>query len=169
MTESVQKIFKYKLDFYYQQTLIYLVALVLYAGIRGNFVEDQFTVIYRDPIVYIMILFFFVSLIVLILNKIRDRKLIVENDTIIFHNRYRERRIPVDELEWMHIGRERLVQTAGRFQLIVFKTRTRRRIFRIRVGRYERDHELVREMERIAERVPKGKRTRFGMRRRRSQ
>ena len=160
-------VFKYKLDFYYQQTLIYLVALVLYAGIRGSFVEDQFTLIYKDPIVYIMILFFVVSLIVLILNKIRDRKLIIEDDRIIFHNRYRERQIHLGDIEWMHIGRERLVQTAGRFQLIVFKTKSRLRIFRIRVGRYERDHELVREMERIAERVPKGKRKRFGMRRRR--
>ena len=165
----MQKVFKYKLDFYYQQTLIYLVALMLYAGIRGSFVEDQFTLIYKDPIVYIMVLFFIVSLVVLILNKFRDRKLIIEEQKIIFHNRYRERQIHVGDLEWIHIGRERLVQTAGRFQVIVFKTKTRHRIFRIRVGRFERDHELVKEMERIAEGVPKGRHGRFGMRRRKSQ
>jgi hypothetical protein len=44
----------------------------------------------------------------------------------------------------------------------------RKRLFRIRVGRYERDHELVTEMERIAQSVPKGKRKRFGMRRRKA-
>ena len=128
----MQAVFRYKLDFYYQQTLIYLVALVLYAFIRGNFVEDQFTLIYRDPIVYIMILFFLVSLVVLVLNLLRDRKLIIEEDRIIFHSRKRERIILVEDMEWMHIGRERLVQTAGRFQLIVFKIKHRRRIFRIR-------------------------------------
>ena len=163
----MQKEFKYKLDFYYQQTLIYLVALVLYAFIRGNFVEDQFTLIYRDPIVYIMVLFFLVSLVVLLLNLLRDRKLIIEEDRIIFHSRKRERIIRVEDMEWMHIGRERLVQTAGRFQLIVFKIKHRRRIFRIRVGRYERNHELVFEMEKIAARVPRGKHRRFGMQRRR--
>jgi len=162
----MQTVFRYKLDFYYQQTLIYLVALLLYAGIRGNFVEDQFTLIYRDPIVYIMILFFLVSLVVLTLNRLRDRKLIIEEDRIIFHSRRGERIVHLNDIEWMHIGRERLVQTAGRFQLIVFKIRNRRRIFRIRVGRYEHNHELVAEMERIAERVPKGKRRRFGMQRR---
>jgi hypothetical protein len=35
------------------------------------------------------------------------------------------------------------------------------------VGRYERDQELVAEMERIAAQVPKAKRRFFGMRRRR--
>jgi hypothetical protein len=162
----MQTIFRYKLDFYYQQTLIYLVALVLYAGIRGNFVEDQFRLIYRDPIVFIMALFFLVSLVVLTLNRLRDRKLIIEEDRIIFHSRSHERIIHLNDIEWMHIGRERLVQTAGRFQLIVFKIKDRRRIFRIRVGRYEHNHELVAEMERIAQRVPKGKRKRFGMQRR---
>lgn len=162
----MRAVFKYKLDFYYQQTLMYLVALVLYAFIRGNFVEDQFTLIYRDPIVYIMILFFLASLVVLLLNLLRDRKLIVEDDQIVFHSRKRERVVHVNDIEWMHIGRERLVQTAGRFQLIVFKMKDRRRIFRIRVGRYERNHELVYEMEKIAARVPKGKRRRFGMQRR---
>ena len=103
----MQAVFRYKLDFYYQQTLIYLVALVLYAFIRGNFVEDQFTLIYRDPIVYIMILFFLVSLVVLVLNLLRDRKLIIEEDRIIFHSRKRERIILVEDMEWMHIGRER--------------------------------------------------------------
>lgn len=164
----MKAVFKYKLDFYYQQTLIYLVALVLYAFIRGNFVEDQFTLIYRDPIVYIMILFFMVSLVVLLLNLLRDRKLIVEEDQIVFHSRKRERVIHVNDMEWMHIGRERLVQTAGRFQLIVFKLKSRHRIFRIRVGRYERNHELVAEMERIATRVPRGKHRRFGMQRRKA-
>lgn len=162
----MQKTFRYKLDFYYQQTLIYLVALVLYAGIRGSFVEDQFTLIYRDPIVYIMVFFFIVSLVGLVLNRLRDRKLIIDEDRITFHSKRGERTIRMNEIEWLHIGRERLVQTAGRFQLIVFKIKNRRRIFRIRVGRYEHGHELVAEMERIAEHVPKGKRRRFGMQRR---
>ncbi|MBI2620218.1 MAG: hypothetical protein HYW57_09065 [Ignavibacteriales bacterium] len=162
----MEKTFKYKLDFYYQQTLIYFLALLLYAGIRGNFVEDQFRVIYRDPIFYIMILFLTISLVGLIMNRFRDRKLIIDKDRLVFHNRYRERVIRLEDIEWMHIGRERLVQTAGRFQLIVFKIKSRRRIFRIRVGRYERGDDLVSEMEQFAVHVPKGRHRRFGMKRR---
>ena len=44
------KEFKYKLDFYYQQALIYLVTLILYAGVKGSFIENEFTLVFRDPI-----------------------------------------------------------------------------------------------------------------------
>jgi hypothetical protein len=158
--------FKYKLDFYYQQTLIYLSALVLYAGIRGSFIESQFSFVFNDPIVFIFIIFFLISLVTLFLNVYRDRRLIIEDDRIVFHTRTRDREIPLSDMEWIHIGRERSVQTAGRFQLVMFKVRGRRWSYRIRVGRYERDRELVSEMERIAERVPRGKRKQFRMRRR---
>jgi hypothetical protein len=158
--------FKYKLDFYYQQTLIYLSVLVLYAGIRGSFIENQFSFVFNDPIVFIFIIFFLISLVTLFLNIYRNRKLILYDDKIVFHSRSQEREIPLTEIEWMHIGREQAVQTAGRFQLVIFKVRGRRWSYRIRVGRYERDRELVAEMERIAARVPKGKRRQFGMKRR---
>ena len=162
----MHKVYKYKLDFYYQQSLSYLLVFLIYAGIRGSYFEDRFTLVFSDPIVYIMILFVALSLATLILNLVRNRKLIIEDDRIIFHSRHRDREIKLSDIEWMHIGREMLVQTAGRFQLVVFKMKARRRLFRIRVGRYERDRELVAEMERIAERVPKGKRRQFGMKRR---
>jgi hypothetical protein len=162
----MQKVFKYKLDFYYQQALLYLLVLLLYAGIKGSFFEDQFSFVFKDPILYIMILFVAMALVTLVLNLLRSRKLIIAEDRLVFSSRGREREIKFSDIEWMHIGREMLVQTAGRFQLIIFKMKGRKRLFRIRVGRYERDHELVTEMERIAQNVPKGKRKRFGMRRR---
>ena len=164
----MQKVFKYKLDFYYQQVVIALVTLIAYAGIKGSFIEDHFSFVFKDPIVYIITLYFFIYLTVLVLNLIRDRKLVISDEEMIFHHKYGERKIKFTDIEWMHIGRERLVQTAGKFQLIVFKLKNRRRLFRIRVGRYERNRELVSEMEKIAERVPKGRRRAFSLRRRKT-
>ena len=164
----MQKEFKYKLDFYYQQTLIYLSALVLYAGIRGSFIENQFSFVFNDPIVFIFVVFFLIAIVTLFLNIYRNRKLIIADDRIVFHTRSHEREIPISDIEWMHIGREQFVQTAGRFQLVILKVRGRRWSYRIRVGRYERDRELVAEMERIADRVPRAKRRTFGMRRRKT-
>jgi hypothetical protein len=164
----MQKIFKYKLDFYYQQALLYLLVFLLYGGIKGSFFEDEFRLVFNDPIVYIMIFFVAVALITLVLNLFRDRKLILEEDKMIFHTRRRDREILVSDIEWMHIGREMLVQTAGHFQLIIFKMKGRKRLFRIRVGRYERDRELIAEVERMAQHIPKGRRRRFGMKRRKA-
>jgi hypothetical protein len=163
-----QKTFKYKLDFYYQQALLYLLVFLMYAGIKGSFFENEFRLVFSDPIVYIMIFFVVIALVTLVMNLVRNRKLVITEDRMIFHSRNREREIKLSDIEWMHIGRERMVQTAGRFQLIVFKMKGRKRLFRIRVGRYERDRELIAEMERIALLVPKGRHRRFGMRRRKT-
>ena len=160
----MEKVFRYKLDFYYQQAIMYLLTLIVYLGIRGSLVEGEFTFALRDPIIYVIVLFVLISFGVLALNGVRDRKLIVTEDKLVFHHRFHEREVPIFNIEWMHIGRERAVRTAGRFQVIVFKLKGRRRLFRIRVGRYERERELVEEMYRIAEHVPGGKGRRFSIR-----
>lgn len=148
--EDREKVFKYRLDFYYQQALIYLVTLILYTGIRGNFIEDRFAFVFRDPILYIIILFVLVSFVALILNRVRDRKLIVAEDRIIFKNRFEEQVISLDDIDWVRIGRERRVQTGGRFQVIQVRLKGRMRVVRIRVGRYDHEKELVQEMQRIS-------------------
>ena len=148
--EEHGKVFRYKLDFYYQQALIYLLVLILYAGIRGNFIEDRFAFVFRDPMLYIIILFVIGSFVALVLNRIRDRRLIIAENKVVFRNRFEERVIPLDDIDWVWIGRERRVQTGGRFQVIQMKLKGRLRLVRIRVGRYDHEKELVSEMHRIA-------------------
>jgi len=157
------RVFRYKLDFYYQQALLYLVTLLLYAGVRGTFEFDRLPTMATDPMLYIIIVFVIISFAVLLLNRARERKLVIANDRIIFHNKYRDREVLVAEIEWFHVGRERMVRTAGRSQVIVFKMKDRRRLFRIRLGRYEREKELLTEMYHLAEKLPKGKRFSFRM------
>ena len=161
MTAEQGKTFKYKLDFYYQSALIYLVTLILYGGIRGSFVEAKFEYVLNDPLMYVIIFFVVMSFVVLTLNYVRNRRLIINPDTIVFKHRWHERTIRVSDIEWIHVGREAKVQTSGRFQVIVFKLKGRRRLFRIRVGRYEREKDLVAEMNRLAMRIPKRKHPRW--------
>ena len=156
-----EKVFKYKLDFYYQSTLIYVVTLIIYGGIRGNFVEAKFEYVLNDPLMYVIVFFVLMSFVTLGLNFLRNRRLIIAGDTVIFKHRWHERHIGVEDIEWMHVGRELGVQTSGRFQVIVFKLKGRRRLFRIRVGRYEREKELVDEMNRIATHIPKRRLSRW--------
>ena len=161
MEEHHEKVFKYKLDFYYQSALIYLITLIVYGGIRGSFIEKEFIYVMNDPILYVIIFFVVMSVVALALNYIRDRRLIVATDAVIFKNRFHERRVNIKDIEWMHIGRERFVRTSGAFQVIMIKLRKRRRLLRIRVGRYEKEKELVHEMHRMANSVPRRKRPRW--------
>jgi hypothetical protein len=161
MDEHHDKVFKYKLDFYYLSALIYLITLVAYGGIRGSFIEKEFTYVMNDPIIYVIVFFVLMSLVTLVLNVLRKRRLIVHDNAVIFKSRFRERRIDVSNIEWMHIGRERFVQTSGRFHIVVFKLKGRRRLIRVRVGRYEKEKELMSEMYRLGQYVPHRKRPRW--------
>ena len=156
MTDT-EKVFRYKLDFYYQSALIYVGTLILYGGIRGSFVEKRFSYVLDDPIVYMILAFVLISIISLALNLLRNRKLLTGPDWFTFSHRWHMRIIRAPQIEWMHIGREPRVQTGGRFQVIVVKLKGRRRLLRIRVGRYEREKELEAEMTRIASMVPNKK------------
>lgn len=158
--DETEKVFKYKLDFYYQSAIIYLITLILYGGIRGNFVEKKFEYVLNDPLMYVIVFFVLMSFVVLVLNRLRNRRLIIAGETIVFKNRWHERRISLNDIDWIHIGREVGVRTSGRFQVIMFKLKRRRRVIRIRVGRYEREKELLSEMHRLAERIP-GRRRRW--------
>ena len=160
MTDQ-EKVFKYKLDFYYLSALMYLITLIVYGVIRGNFVEAKFEYVLNDPIMYVIIFFVLVSIVTLGLNYVRNRRLIIAGDTMIFKHRWHERRINAGDIEWIHVGREARVQTGGRFQVIVFKLKGKRRLFRIRVGRYERERDLVSEMNRLAAHLPKRKHRRW--------
>jgi hypothetical protein len=132
-----------------------LLTLIVYGGIRGNFVEAKFEYVLNDPLMYVIVFFVLMSLVTLALNALRNRRLVITHDAVIFRHRWNDRRIGIDEMEWMHIGREVGVQTGGRFQVVVFKIKERRRLYRIRVGRYEHERELVHEMHALAARVPK--------------
>jgi len=157
-----ERVFQYKLDFYYQSALIYLMTLIVYGGIRGNLGGGKFEyILLGDPLMYVIAFFVVMAFVTLALNYIRNRRLIIQDDAIIFTHRFHERRISMSDIEWMHVGREARVRTSGKFQVIVFKLKNRRRLFRIRVGRYERDAELLQEMTRIAAHVPKRKHRRW--------
>jgi hypothetical protein len=161
MSGQHERIFRYKLDFYYQSAVIYLLTLLLYGGIRGKLIEKKFEYVLDDPLMYVIVFFVLMSLVSLVLNLLRRRRLVITDTTIAFQNRWDQRVLAVADIEWMHVGREARVQTSGRFQVVMIKLRGRRRVFRVRVGRYEKEKELVAEMQRIAAKVPARKHGRW--------
>jgi len=159
------KSFRYKLDFYYQSLVLYLVTLILYGGIRGSFVEKRFEYVLGDPLMYVILFFVVMSAASLVLNRVRDRRLVVEDKSLVFRNRFHETAVHAGDVEWIHIGREHRVQTAGMFQMAVFKLKGRRRLFRIRIGRYERAKELLTELRSFASGIPVRRNRRWERRR----
>jgi hypothetical protein len=141
---SGNAVFRYRLDFYYQQAIIYLLTFIAYVAVRGMSTTLKLVAIIRDPFVYIIGFFAVSSLVVLVLNIIRARRLVVTDDALLFQHRFRERAIPVSEMEWISLGREFRVQTGGRNQRVFLKVKERPGVVRIRTGRYEHSTELLR-------------------------
>ena len=72
--------FKYNMSFYYQSTIIYFVAFSIYLLIRGQFVESSYTLITRDPIIYLLAFIVVVSLVALFFNLYRNRYIEFSNE-----------------------------------------------------------------------------------------
>ncbi|MEK7818457.1 MAG: hypothetical protein AAB255_01540 [Bacteroidota bacterium] len=149
--------FKYKIDFYYQQALLYLLTLILYVGIKGNLNQEELSETLRDPIVLIIIIFVFGSFVTLFLNYHRNRKIIIHQNEIIFEHRNGSKKIALSEIQWVHIGRERFVRTAGSNQVILLKVKNRLRVYRIRIGRYEQSNELLETLRNLTSDIPSRK------------
>src|SRR5664279_1227711 len=124
-----EKVHKYRLDFYYQSLVIYLIFFAAYVLIRGR-VENNFKALFDDPIFYILIFFISIFLIVVIINIIRSPMIILQNDRMILKNRFGSREIMFSDIIHVRIGRRRSPQEEGHYRIIKLKLKHRRRQFR---------------------------------------
>ena len=143
------KVYKHRMDFYYQSLVFYLVFFVLYAAIKGNFFEEKFILVFNDPIIYILILFIVLFLIIVLLNIIRNKQIILKPDRIVFKNRFGAREIFLNEILNIKIGRRRKRWQDEPYRIIKLKLLKRRKWLRLRANEYEKGHELIREFLKI--------------------
>jgi hypothetical protein len=143
------KVYKYRMDFYYQLLVIYFVFFALYAVIKGQFFEEKFQLVFNDPIIYILILFIAISLVVVIVNIIRNRQIILKSDRVVLKNRFGSREILFNEVLNIKIGKRRKRYEEVPYRIIKLKLTGRRKWLRIRANEYERGSELIREFLKI--------------------
>jgi hypothetical protein len=65
------KVHKYRMDFYYQSLVIYLIFFAVYVLIRGS-ISESYKDLYNDPIFYILIIFIALFLLIVVMNIIRS-------------------------------------------------------------------------------------------------
>jgi hypothetical protein len=145
--------FKYNMSFYYQSTIIYFVVFALYLLIRGEFVEETFTLLTKDPIIYLLGIIVIISLISLLYNLYKNKYLEISFDTVSFVTRFGEKKIPLNQIERIKISkkRERLQNRAFRF--IRIKLKNRRRSMIIRPYDYENEDLLIKRFEELKVRL----------------
>ncbi len=143
------KRFKYKMSFYYVSTIIYFVAFLLYVLIRGEFVEDSFTLITKDPIIYFFAIIVIISLVSLLYNLYKNRYLEFGEQSISFGDRFRVREFRFENIKKMKISRESNDGKNGVFKIVRIKLKNRRRLLVIRPYDYENGKELLKRFQEL--------------------
>ncbi|MCX7833224.1 MAG: hypothetical protein N2490_03325 [Ignavibacteria bacterium] len=146
-----EKVFKFKLDFYYKSIIIYFIFLIVYSVIRGNFSEERFYIVFKDPIIYITVIFIIITLISLIVNALRNKQIIFLDDRIVFKNRFGKREIFKEEIINIKFSKERGKEIDGdrKIRLVKLKLKNRKRWLRIRITDYYDERKLIKEFKLI--------------------
>lgn len=141
--------FKYNMSFYYQSTIIYFVVFALYLIIRGQFVENSYTLITKDPIIYLLALIVIISLFSLIYNLIRNRFIEFTEEGIAFSDKFKSKLIAKKDIVEIKLSKDRRYQKPNLLKFIRIKIKSRRRPIIIRPSDYENEHELVKRFHQL--------------------
>ena len=146
-----RKVFSYRLDFYYKSLIIYLFFLFAYSLLRGNFTQENFSMVFKDPIIYISLAFILFTLIALIVNAAKAKRVIFEGSKVIFQNRFGSREISKEEIIHIRFSRERGKRVDGsrKIRIIKLKLQTRKRYLKIRLGEFQNERSLIQEFKKI--------------------
>lgn len=137
------------MDLYYQLLLIYVAFFFLYAVIKGKFFEEKFTLVFMDPIVYILGIFIIIFFLIILLNIIKARQIILKSDKAILKNRFGSREIIYSEILNIKIGKKHRSSAETPYRIIKIKLQNRRKWLRIRANDFEHGSELIKEFLRI--------------------
>lgn len=147
-----RRIYKYKLDFYYKSLIIYLVTLMFYILIKGNFTHETFMVVVKDPIIYLISIFIVFFLGILLSNAMRAREIIFEGRKIVFQNRFGQREVGFQEIMNVKFSREKKIirQERSDVRIVKLKLKNRKRYLRIRLNDFQNENELINEFKNIS-------------------
>ena len=142
------KVYKFRMDRYYQLLLIYMAFFFFYAVIKGKFFEEKFTLVFNDPIIYILAIFIALFFLIVLWNIITSRQIIIKEDRAVLKNRLGSREILFNEILNIKIGRKRRHKEVP-YRIIKIKLLNRRKWLRIRANDFEHGSDLIKEFLRI--------------------
>lgn len=141
--------FKYNVSFYYQSTIIYFIVFAVYLIIRGQFIEDSYMLITKDPIIYLLAFIVIVSLFTLLYNLMRNRYIEFNNDGIAFCDKFKSRLISKTDIAEIKLSKDRRYQKSNILKFVRLKLKSRRRPIIIRPSDYENENELIKKFHQL--------------------
>jgi len=147
--EKQRNIFKYNMSFYYKSTIIYFLVFILYGVIRGEFVEDSFKLITKDPVLYFLAIIVVVSVTALLYNLFRNMYIEITDDGISFADRFGAKKIKIDQIKRIRFSKQRRAVNSKSFRTARLKVNSKIRPVIIRFADYENQEELLNRIEEL--------------------
>ncbi len=147
--EKNKLVFRYNMSFYYQSTIIYLAAFILYIIIRGEFVEQRFILITKDPIIYFFAIIVLISIASILYNLYKNKHLEIDDDAIAIVDRFRTKTISANQIEIIRLFKERKTIKNRAFRVIRIVLKNRKRPLIIRPYDYENEKLLVETLQKL--------------------
>ena len=148
-----RRIFKYNLSFYYKSTIIYFLVLILYGVIRGEFIEDSFRLITRDPILYFLAIILVISVGALIYNLIRNMYIEISEEGIVFADRFKSKTLKINQIKKIKFSRQVRTSNSPAFRTARIKIISKVRPVLIRFSDYENQDELLLRVEELKSKI----------------
>ena len=152
-SEQKRRIFKYNMSFYYKSTIIYFIVLILYGVIRGEFIDDSYHLITKDPILYFLAIILVISVGALIYNLVRNMYIEISDEGIIFADRFKSKKYMIDQIKKIRFSRQKRTSNSSAFRTARIKINSRVRPVLIRFSDFENQDELLLRVEELKSKV----------------
>jgi len=155
MEKTNKKVYKYNLAFYYQATIIYFAAFVLYVVVRGEFIENSFTIITKDPIIHFFAIIVLISVAGLVYIIFINRHLEIDDSSISFVDRFKTKKFELNQFSSIRITNSKNNNKKEAFKFIIAKIKDRKRPLIVRSRDYENSSELLAGFQNLISKLEK--------------
>jgi hypothetical protein len=123
--------------------------LILYGVIRGEFIEDSFRLLTRDPILIFLALILIISIAALVYNLIRNMYIEISDEGIAFADRFKSKEYKIEQVKRIRFTRQGRTINSPAFKMARIKVNGRVRPVIIRFSDYENQDELLLRLEEL--------------------
>lgn len=141
--KTKSQIFEKRFDFYWKSVAIYSIVLIFYSLLRGTIEQGQLTMAIADPIVIFLALVIVFSIFAYLFNVWKSPKIQILRDAIVFRSRFYEKKLPMNEITKILIGRELVYNIRHPLKVVKILTTHRKKPYRIRPSSFWNDKELI--------------------------
>ncbi len=148
METQVNKVFEYRLDYYWKSLSLYAVVLSIFILIRESISNTKVIDNIYQPIIFLLIFITVITSIALLYQIYQKKKIILENSKILLTTRWYTKSIDLNNIQKIIIKTNKY-KKLDIYKIILIKLKGKRRAIRINPAYYDNENLLIDEFSRI--------------------